>query len=205
MEKKALSKPHSESHLATIIRILTLGGLEGKRKKNLQRGKENSSRIMGKDSPEHKRNDLSQELVHRGLGNQSPGRKNNSGLSLKPSMLNPNSWKKKSPNCESPIIFMQPQKYFIKLNFEGATKGNPEATGSRGMFRDDKGNIIRLFAMDCDTTSNNEAKLYALKRGLDITKRESFQRLEVEGDSKLVIEKVKKIQQGTTCEKISQS
>jgi len=47
--------------------------------------------------------------------------------------------------------------------------------------------------LDCSIASNNEAKLYALKRGLKITKRERFQRSEVEGDSKLAIEMVKKL------------
>ena len=52
---------------------------------------------------------------------------------------------------------------------------------------------------------NNEAELHALKQGLEIVKRERFHRLEVEGDSKMAIEMVKKIQQGTTWEKITQS
>lgn len=61
------------------------------------------------------------------------------------------------------------------------------------MFRDSKGNVICLFSMDCGIARNNEAELYALKRGLEIIKRESFQRIEVEGDSKLAIDVVKKL------------
>lgn len=125
-------------------------------------------------------------------------------LSLKPKMLNPNSWKQKYPPYESPITFMWPQKGFIKLNFDGAAKGKLGVEGSGGVFKDDKVNTICLFVMDCGTTRNNEAELYALKRGMEIAKRESFQRLEMEGDSNLAIEMVKKIQQGTTWEKISQ-
>ena len=41
------------------------------------------------------------------------------GLSLKPNMLNTNSLKQKSPPSDSPNIFMQPQKDFIKINFDG--------------------------------------------------------------------------------------
>lgn len=49
------------------------------------------------------------------------------GLSLKPSMLNKNSWKQKLPSNNSPNIFMLPQKNFIKLNFDETEKGNPGA------------------------------------------------------------------------------
>lgn len=77
MEKETLPELHSKPCLADLIRIPIMGSLEGKKQKNLQRGKEKNSRIMGNDSPEYKRNDPSRELVHRGLGNQSLGRLNN--------------------------------------------------------------------------------------------------------------------------------
>lgn len=70
MEKEALTKPHFEPHLVDIPWIPTLGGVEGKKQKNFQRGKENKSRIMGNDSPKYQRNNLSKELVPRQLGNQ---------------------------------------------------------------------------------------------------------------------------------------
>lgn len=59
MEKKAIPESHLELHLVAIIRFLTLGSMEGKKQKNIQRGKENNSRVMENNRPEHKRNDLS--------------------------------------------------------------------------------------------------------------------------------------------------
>jgi len=41
--------------------------------------------------------------------------------------------------------------------------------------------------------TNNEAELHALKRGLEITIRERFQKLQVEGESKMAIEMVKNL------------
>lgn len=60
-----------------------MGSLEGKKQNNIQRGKENRSRTMENDSPEHRRNDPSRELVYRGLGNKAPGRTNNGKTKLK--------------------------------------------------------------------------------------------------------------------------
>lgn len=51
------------------------------------------------------------------------------GLNLKPSMLNASSWKHHTPNGESGNFYKWPQKEFIKLNFDGAAKGNPGAMG----------------------------------------------------------------------------
>jgi len=59
--------------------------------------------------------------------------------------------------------------------------------------------------MDCGIESNNEVEFNALKQGLEIARRERIQKLVVEGDSTLVIDIVKKLQQGTHWEKISKS
>jgi len=56
-----------------------------------------------------------------------------------------------------------PPHGFTKLNFDGATKHNPGEVGIGGVFRDAKGNTLRIFAMDCGEASNNEAELHALK------------------------------------------
>lgn len=81
-------------------------------------------------------------------------------------MLNKNSWKQKSSPSDSPNIFMLPQKDFIKINFDEATKGNPGVASSGGVFKYSQGNTIHLYAMDCGIESNNEVELYELKRGI---------------------------------------
>lgn len=83
MEKEALPESHSKPCLAYIIRIPSLGDVEGKKQDNLQRGKENNNRIMGNYCPEYKRKNPRRELVPRGLGDQSSGRSNNGKIKPK--------------------------------------------------------------------------------------------------------------------------
>lgn len=96
------------------------------------------------------------------------------------------------------------KKEFIKVNFDGAAKGNPGEVGIGGLFRDDMGKTLRVYVMDYGNATNNEGELHALKRGLEIAIREQFQKLQVEGDSKMAIEMVKKLQQGTQWENINE-
>ena len=58
--------------------------------------------------------------------------------------------------------------------------------------------------MDLGYANNNEAKLIAVKQGLIIARRENWQRLIIEGDSELVTGILRKLQQGTPWEKITQ-
>lgn len=76
-------------------------------------------------------------------------------------------------------------------------KGNPGEVGTGKVFRDDRGRILRIYAMDCGNATNNEVELHALKKELEIAIREKYQKLQVEGDSKMVIDIVKHVQQGT--------
>lgn len=48
--------------------------------------------------------------------------------------------------------------------------------------------------MDYGEATNNEAELHALKRGLEITIQVKFKSLQIEGDSKLVVDMVRKLQ-----------
>lgn len=103
------------------------------------------------------------------------------------------------------IQYRHPPQGFIKLNFVGTVKHNPGEAGIGGVFRDAGGNTLRTFATDCGEASNNEAELHALKRGLEIALWVNFKRLQIEGDSKLVIDMVRKLQQQQPVEKISKS
>jgi len=61
-------------------------------------------------------------------------------------------------------------------------KGNPGEAGIGGIFRDDRGRTLKIYAMNCGNAINNEAGLHALKKGLEIAIREKYQKLQVEGD-----------------------
>jgi ribonuclease HI len=114
-------------------------------------------------------------------------------------MMHKTARKHQTNEVEEVNHYRNPQQGFIKLNFDGAAKGNPGEAGTGGVFRDDRGRTLRIYAMDCGNATNNEAELHALKKGLEIAIREEYQKLQVEGDSKMVVDIVKQLQQGTQC------
>jgi len=58
--------------------------------------------------------------------------------------------------------------------------------GERGIFRDSKGLVSRIYVTDFGFATNNEAKITAVKQGILIVVREQYQRTIVEGDSAMV-------------------
>ena len=54
-------------------------------------------------------------------------------LNLKPQMLYKNIWKYKPPPQKIEEKWRAPQIGFIKLNYDGASKGNPGQEGTRGI------------------------------------------------------------------------
>jgi ribonuclease HI len=95
-----------------------------------------------------------------------------------------------------------PPEGSLKLNFDGASKGNPGWTGLGGVIRDSQGNIIRLYTGSLGNSTNNAAEFGALETGLEILRREAITNTIVEGDSMLVINTVRKLQNGTRMGKI---
>jgi len=73
-------------------------------------------------------------------------------------------------------------------------KGNLGEAGMGRVFKDNKGMTLRIYAMDYGNATNNEAKIHALKKGLEIAIREEYQKLQVEGDAKMVVDIVKQLQ-----------
>jgi hypothetical protein len=90
----------------------------------------------------------------------------------------------------------------LKLNFDGAEKGNPGMTGMGGVIRDSGGNIIRLYAGSMGKSTNNAVEFGALEIGLEILSYERMTNTIMEGDSTLVINTVKRLQNGTRVGKV---
>ena len=126
-------------------------------------------------------------------------------LNLKLQMLHLGLWKYRPPNQSLEEHWLPPQPGFIKINYDGASKGNPGQAGSGGIFCNSQGAVCRFYALDLGHTTNNKAELMAVKQGLLIAIRENYQRLIVQGDSVMVTGILQKLQQGTPWEKISQS
>jgi len=96
--------------------------------------------------------------------------------------------------------FEYPKGNFVKLNFDGASKGNPGNVGFGGIFRDSQQNTRWIFAEWGGEMTNNEAELWAVHQGLQIAIRNGYRNLEIEGDSQMVIEILKKINNGRNWE-----
>ena len=113
-------------------------------------------------------------------------------------MLYKNLWNYKPPLQNIEEQWKAPQNGFIKLNYDGASKGNPGQVGTGGIFLNSKWEFCRVYASDLGFATNNEVEIMAVKQGILIAIRENYQRLIVEGDSAMVTGVLCKLQQGST-------
>lgn len=93
--------------------------------------------------------------------------------------------------------------HFIKVNFDGASKGNPRTIGYGVVLRNSSGEILGLDAGFLGDTTNNVAELTGLLRGLQSTVDKGYQKIILEGDSQVIIRLTTKILHGCHPEKIS--
>jgi ribonuclease HI len=105
----------------------------------------------------------------------------------------------------SPSVWSPPPSGFIKLNFDGASRGNPGPAGFGAVLRDHAGQIIHLAAGFLGENSNNVAELTSLLRGLQIAVQHQLHWLIIEGDSQVIIQLVSKILHGMPPGRISPS
>jgi ribonuclease HI len=75
-------------------------------------------------------------------------------------------------------------------------------TGMGGVIRYSDGNIIRLYTGSMGNSTNNATKFGALELGLEILSHERMTNTIVEGDSTLVINTVKRLQNGIRVGKV---
>jgi ribonuclease HI len=88
------------------------------------------------------------------------------------------------------------------LNFDGAEKGNPGMKGMGRVIRDSGGNIIHMYTRIMGKSTNNAVEFGALELSLKILSRKRMKNTIVEGDSTLVINTVKKLQNCTRVGKV---
>eukprot|EP00253_Pinus_taeda_P001472 PITA_01472 len=81
----------------------------------------------------------------------------------------------------------------LKLNFDGASRGNPGLARIGGVIRNQKGDILHIYYRALGESTNNEMEFAALEHGLRIAKSRSLHNLIVEGDSSLVNATVQKL------------
>ena len=109
------------------------------------------------------------------------------------------------PVTRSPSHWMPPPEGFIKINFDGASKGNPGAAGYGLVFRNHKGHILIISAGSLGHSTNNNAELWGLLNGLCLARDHGFTKLIVEGDSQLIIKILRRMLNGVPPDKLEPS
>ena len=74
-------------------------------------------------------------------------------------------------NIESPDTWSPPPDGVYKLNFDGASKGNPGTFGFEGTIRNNVGKIMWILFGKIVHDSNNAAELEGLIEGIGITNK----------------------------------
>ena len=91
----------------------------------------------------------------------------------------------------------------MKLNFDGAPRGNPGKAWFGGIVRDHHGQIVHGYYDSKGETTNNEAEFAAMQRGIAILVRENMSNVIIEGDSMLAINAAKHIHNGAQVPKVT--
>lgn len=74
-------------------------------------------------------------------------------------------WKKSSIDLQRsiPNVFSSPPTGFIKLNFDGESRGNLGLAGLGGIFRDSNSKALRVYTQSSWYTTNNVVELQVLE------------------------------------------
>ena len=86
-----------------------------------------------------------------------------------------------------PTTWTPPPIGFIKINFDGASKGNPGPSGYGAVIKNPKGEILILTAGYLGKTTNNAVELIGLLQGLRTAVALHIHRIILEGDSQIII------------------
>lgn len=85
-----------------------------------------------------------------------------------------------------------PKPGWLKLNFDGASRGNPGPSGIGYVIRDHSGSIIWKMAKPIPPDTNNIAEFKALQLGLTDCIKHGLKNISVEGDSEMAINAIKR-------------
>lgn len=107
---------------------------------------------------------------------------------MKYDMLYPKKENRQNKQVHISQQFRYPKEKFIKLNFDGASKGNPGNAGFGGIFRDSEENTKWVYVEWEGEMTNNKAELWEVHQGLRTAVRNNYRNLEIEGDSQVVVE-----------------
>ena len=112
---------------------------------------------------------------------------------LWPLLINPPLiYKKKNDLARLSCKWEPPPPGWKKLNFDGASRGNPGKAGIGCIIRDESGNWIAKRSKSLDMASNNIAELEAVEEGINLCIKLNIKKLIIEGDSQIIINALRK-------------
>ena len=92
-----------------------------------------------------------------------------------------------SPISHQNVFWCSPSKGFWKLNFDGASRGNPVISGLGACIWDSHGSVVAITTSPLPKGTNNMVEAQALLAGLILAKRGNNYFLHIEGDSSIII------------------
>lgn len=106
---------------------------------------------------------------------------------VKVSLVNGQSWVNPLGGKEIKTEWTRLKEGWIKVNFDGAPKGNPGPSRVGVVAHDWKGKIVALGAQRLKDRTNNEAKAQAAYLVVDLANKLSISNLHLEGDTQIII------------------
>ena len=101
-------------------------------------------------------------------------------------------YKKKNKEARDNCRWTPPPTGWAKLNFDGASRGNPGSEGIGCIINNESGKWIVKRAKSIEPTTNNLVELEALQEGLQICLNIGISKIIIEGDSRIVINAIRK-------------
>ena len=85
------------------------------------------------------------------------------------------------------VRWRYPSIGWVRLNTDGASKGNPGKAGAGGIIRGHRGELFECFAANCGECSCTRAELMAVLRGLNVAWNGGHRKIVLSVDSEVVV------------------
>jgi ribonuclease HI len=97
------------------------------------------------------------------------------------------NWNSNHQSDRLHVKWSPPSRNFLKLNFDGCSRGNPGKSGLGACIRNWQGEVVAIKADVLPVGTSNLAEAQALLAGLILAKRCNVSSIHIEGDSQVII------------------
>lgn len=91
------------------------------------------------------------------------------------------------PRIEVYVRWEFPRENWVRLNTDGASKGNPGAAGAGAIIRGHRGELFEMVAINCGFCSSTRAEILVVLHGLNVAWKAGHRRVQLTLDSELVV------------------